>query len=274
MIADPYHTSHKVNVEAIMNARRTTKMVDHRVTRVISALSDHAGKDAELCSILRHDMLNLISVMHLRVQMMRKKGTLPEADCAVMMEAIHRMEMLIDDWRAVSQTATTSHVDQGAMNLITVVRNLVESNRPQAALKNQTFSLKVDAESAILVGNLSELQRAIDNLIGNAIKYTGDGGKINVIVQVSDHYVIIRIEDNGIGIPPTEIHRIFEPRYRASNALEHAIAGSGLGLAQVKSALEHHDGIVRVESQPGNGTHFEIQLPLAVNIILPGQSLQ
>jgi signal transduction histidine kinase len=99
----------------------------------------------------------------------------------------------------------------------------------------------------------------IDNLIGNAIKYTPDGGQIRVVTRAEDHQIILEVTDTGPGIPREEQQRIFEKFYRASNIA--GTKGSGLGLAIVKSVVDSYHGRVWVESVAGHGASFVVVLP-------------
>jgi two-component system NtrC family sensor kinase len=100
----------------------------------------------------------------------------------------------------------------------------------------------------------------LDNLLGNAIKYTPAEGNVNVSMAMEVDQIVIKIQDTGVGIPPEEQGRVFEKFYRASNAAKGA-EGSGLGLAIVKSIVESHQGRVWVESIVGAGSTFVVLLP-------------
>ena len=100
----------------------------------------------------------------------------------------------------------------------------------------------------------------LDNLIGNAIKYTPAEGSVHVSMSMQGDQIIIKVEDTGVGIPPEEQGRVFEKFYRATNAIKGA-EGSGLGLAIVKSIVESHLGRVWVESVVGKGATFIVLLP-------------
>ena len=99
------------------------------------------------------------------------------------------------------------------------------------------------------------------NLIGNAIKYSHDNGKIHISARMEESYVTVWIRDEGIGIRQEHLRHIFDKFYQADTA--HASAGNGLGLALVKRVLELLDGDIRVTSRPGEGSTFLVTLPAA-----------
>ena len=101
------------------------------------------------------------------------------------------------------------------------------------------------------------------NLLDNAIKFTPEGGKVDVAVSMKDQSVRLDIRDTGIGIPPEAVPHVFERFYRAEPSRSKEFEGAGLGLALVKWVVENHHGRVGVESQVGKGSCFTIWLPAA-----------
>jgi signal transduction histidine kinase len=101
----------------------------------------------------------------------------------------------------------------------------------------------------------------LDNLVGNAIKYTLPGGTVWVSISMQGDQIILKVEDSGPGIPPEEQGHVFEKFYRATNTID-GVEGSGLGLAIVKSIVDSHQGRIWVESTIGKGSAFIVLLPV------------
>jgi signal transduction histidine kinase len=101
----------------------------------------------------------------------------------------------------------------------------------------------------------------VRNLIDNAVRYTGEGGTVDVSVRRDGDVVVVRVADTGIGIPQRELPRIFERFYRVDRARSRETGGTGLGLSIVRHVTENHGGDVTVESELGQGTTFEVRLP-------------
>ncbi|MBK6792872.1 MAG: GHKL domain-containing protein [Anaerolineales bacterium] len=99
-------------------------------------------------------------------------------------------------------------------------------------------------------------------MIGNAIKYTPQGGHIKIKTIIEQQQVIIQVIDNGYGIPAADLPFIFNRFYRVRSGKANEIEGNGLGLAIVKSIVEQHNGHLSVESEPGKGSLFSVRLPL------------
>jgi signal transduction histidine kinase len=106
----------------------------------------------------------------------------------------------------------------------------------------------------------ARLERVVDNLVSNAVKYSPGGGAVEVSVVQDGRWAILTVRDQGIGIPPGDLHRVFERFARGGNV--GGIPGSGVGLAAVRHIAEQHGGTVAVESAEGRGTTVTVRLPL------------
>lgn len=124
-----------------------------------------------------------------------------------------------------------------------------------------TISLGACPEGAMVWMDEKAANRILDNLISNAIKYTREGGRVDVGARADGSHIVISVSDNGIGIPEKSQSKIFSHFYRAENVVRSKITGSGLGLALVKKLVALHGGTVTFESQEGRGTTFYVSLP-------------
>jgi signal transduction histidine kinase len=119
------------------------------------------------------------------------------------------------------------------------------------------------APAAITLGDRAQLDRVALNLLTNAIKFTPDGGRVDVAVEVDDAAIRLVVADSGIGIPTSEQDQLFTRFFRSSTAQQLAIQGTGLGLAVVKTIVDAHHGGIEMSSEPGGGTTFTVTLPRA-----------
>lgn len=148
-----------------------------------------------------------------------------------------------------------------SVDLAAAARKAADLLTPAAQKKGQ--SLTVDAAAVpVLLGNADYVERAIANLIDNAVKYTPENGRIAVTVKAVDSSVIVDVSDNGIGIPEQDIPRIFERFYRVDRSRSRDMGGTGLGLSIVKHVAQVHGGTVEVTSTVGKGSTFRLRIPV------------
>jgi PAS domain S-box-containing protein len=131
----------------------------------------------------------------------------------------------------------------------------------QAAADLHQFSLRSDQASIVGNWDPARIGRVVDNLLGNAVKYSPDGGAIEVVIAANQDDATLAVIDHGIGIAPQDLSRIFLPMYRGANA--RAVAGTGLGLAGSRRLVELMGGGITVKSRLGKGSTFTVVLPLA-----------
>lgn len=130
-----------------------------------------------------------------------------------------------------------------------------------AVSQRRSIAWRIETEPATVVGDRALLRSVIDNLVDNAFKYGKPGGKVHLDVRRKAQWVVLRVVDDGPGIPEEDQPRVFERFFRGGGDLTRTVSGTGLGLAIVKRNVEFHGGEVLLESREGNGTTFEIRLP-------------
>jgi signal transduction histidine kinase len=157
--------------------------------------------------------------------------------------------------------AGTFSIEPGSADLAEIVAEAVEAARPTA--ERQGVDLSVDADDLPEIeGDPYRLGQVVDNLLTNAIKFSPDGGSVDVRVDRRDGCAMIEVSDSGMGIPPEDRERLFERLFRAKGAAALQIPGTGLGLTIVKAIVDAHGGRIEVESDEGIGTTFRISLPM------------
>ena len=144
-----------------------------------------------------------------------------------------------------------------------IIRQATDLLAPAAELKHQTFSASVAHGLPPVSGNADYIARAVCNLIDNAIKYTPEYGTVRVSATADGGDAVIEVSDNGIGIPPQDLPRIFERFYRVDRSRSRDMGGTGLGLSIVKHVAQSHGGSIDVASDVGSGSKFTLRLPTA-----------
>jgi signal transduction histidine kinase len=143
-----------------------------------------------------------------------------------------------------------------------VVADSVESARPVAAERGIDLHLDIDQSRPVEVDR-ARLGQAIDNLLSNALKFTDTGGLVDVRVSAPNGLAVVQVSDTGMGIPPEEQAHLFDRFFRGDAAGDNAVQGNGLGLWISKAIVEAHGGEIGVDSEPGRGTTFRVELPSA-----------
>lgn len=185
--------------------------------------------------------------------------------------ARHFLQIISDEserlYRLITDILELSKIEQrrielrlGAVNVREVMEEIVALVQEQALRKQLTFTLPV--RDVVIQSDKDALRQILLNLVANAIAYTPEGGRIDLVLERKEHSVEIKVSDTGIGIPEKEISRIFERFYRVDKARSRDSGGTGLGLAIVKHLVENLQGHIIVESKEGAGSTFTVVLPV------------
>lgn len=162
-------------------------------------------------------------------------------------------------------------VDFVDTDVTTIATHAAEAMHAVATRQHTDVVLLVDA-SVIVNGDPSRLHQLLDNLLANAVKFTGAGGHVCLRVTTVGRYAQIDVLDDGPGIPAAEREQLFERFYRLASSTNQGIPGTGLGLAIAKSVVEAHDGTIEIVDTPGWSTTFRVLLPL-VELAKPADPL-
>jgi PAS domain S-box-containing protein len=173
-----------------------------------------------------------------------------------------KLDRLVQDLLLVAQVESGSFdVDLAPVEIAPVVRDCVDVSRPAA--EEAGIRIYSDAEEVpALMADSSRIGQVIDNLVSNAIKFTPEGGSVEVRVRDDGNRCAIEVSDSGVGIGSDELEHLFDRFYRAREARKGHYTGAGLGLAISKAIVEAHEGEIRVTSEPGRGSTFRVLLPV------------
>ena len=134
---------------------------------------------------------------------------------------------------------------------------------PSWAQRTLSTALSLPDYEVAVTGNRELLERMLVNLVGNAVKFTPDGGEVALRLVAEHGDAVLTVSDTGIGIPEEEQQHLFTRFFRSSLAQRSAIQGSGLGLSLARAVAEEHGGTLQVDSRPGEGATFSVRVPLA-----------
>ena len=237
--------------------------------RAETALKEADRHKDEFLAVLAHELRNPLAPIRNAVEIMRRSA-LTDPQLAWSRDVIERqvkhLTRLVDDLLDVSRiTRGNINLSREAVAVTTIVARAIETIQPLIADQRHELTVDVPEESLEVEGDLTRLTQVLGNLLNNAAKYTDPGGSIAVSVRRIGTDVEIRVRDNGIGIPPELLPRLFQLFTQVDGAAHRAQGGLGIGLALVRQLIQMHGGSVTAYSQgPGHGSEFLIRLPLRV----------
>jgi len=219
----------------------------------------------EFVALISHDLRTPLTSIMGYLELAMDDGELgeePRTYLEVVQRNADRLLRLVNDLLFVARLEAgeldlhPTEVDLGA-----VVRQSVEEARPRASAKSIELGCEVQSVPS-LPADKGRMFQLLDNLVSNAIKFTPEGGRVEVRLLERSSRVRLEVADTGIGIPDEDKARLFERFFRASSATERHIQGTGLGLYIACAIAEAHGGTIDVESELGRGTTFCVELPV------------
>jgi len=212
-----------------------------------------------------HEFRTPLTAMREATSLLRERVAGPVADkqdrlLEIIGSSCERLLRLVNQILELSRLrAHLQTIELRRVHLTAVMENAIQELRPQAEARH--LDLRASADSGVAVeGDEEQLTEVFVNLVGNAIKYTPEGGRVQVRLARREDGVEIEVGDNGPGIPEKDLPHVFDRFWQAKGVQ----GGSGLGLAIVKSIVEAHGGRVWAGSEPGAGTRFTVRLPEAM----------
>jgi len=243
--------------------------------RYEKSLQEADRRKNEFLAMLAHELRNPLAPMRNALQIMRltvsRDVPRPEDEAirsasAMMDRQVSQMVRLVDDLLDVSRiTRGAIELRRTRTELSSAIHHAVEAARPQYKSMEHTLIVTLPREPMYINADPTRLAQVLGNLLNNACKYTLKGGQMRLTAERDDHQVIIRLQDNGIGIAAEELPRIFEMFVQIDTSLERSASGLGIGLTLVQSLVEMHQGTVHVHSAGlGHGSEFVVRLPIMV----------
>jgi signal transduction histidine kinase len=222
-------------------------------------------KDAFL-AVLTHDMRTPLTSIKGYASILRDREMKREQQVQIAKIILRSEENLLEIVNNILdieklQSGTPILLERSSFDLSLLVRTTAESIAALAMEKNITLHQEEVLQPIIISADEKQVERILLNLISNAIKYTPEGGAVNIETGMKGRYAFVNVEDTGYGIPEDELPHIFD-RFRRVKGHQSKAVGTGLGLAIVKSLIEAHDGEISVTSKVDEGSTFTIKLPL------------
>lgn len=230
-------------------------------------LADTNRRQLEFLALLSHELRNPLAPIRNALEILRQtggQGDTGKLAIDMMQRQFRQLVRLVDDLLDVSRISRGRiALRREPVELASAVRRGVEAARPSCDSKELELSVAVPPEPLYLNADPARLAHIVDNLLNNACKFTGRGGRVTLAVLREGGQAVIRVQDTGIGIAADQLGRIFEMFSQVDASVERAEGGLGLGLVLVKHLVELHGGTVEAHSAGlGKGAEFVVRLPV------------
>jgi signal transduction histidine kinase len=218
-------------------------------------------RDAMLTGVT-HDLRTPLTVIKVQSQLLARRADGRALSSIDQIErAATRMARWIEELleEATVQSAEDLHLTLQPTDLVQLARDVIEDH--QQSTRRHQLILETDAQEIIGQFDAPRLERVVDNLLGNAVKYSPQGGCVRLHVSANGDWATVVVQDHGLGIPVEDLPHVFEPFRRGANVVGR-INGTGIGLASAHRIVQRHGGSLTVQSTPGEGSTFTVRLPL------------
>jgi signal transduction histidine kinase len=236
------------------------------VMQDITALKQIDRMKSQLLGTAAHDLKNPLNAIRLGADLL---SDAPLDDnqrraLSMMQRATDSMTNLITGLLETIRVESTANIVFEPCQINDLIRRAIEDLRPLADARNHKINYQPPEEPLLIAGDPNRLNSVMSNLLSNAIKFTDPGGEISVTAKWDDDEVTVSVQDDGQGIPKSEIPRIFEHLFRGRAVVsdpDNPVEGTGLGLALARTIIEQHGGRLWVESKEDEGSTFHFALP-------------
>ena len=237
-----------------------------RIKQVEEELREADKRKNEFLAMLAHELRNPLAPIRNGLEILRlaQSGEVAEQARSMMDRQLQQLVHLIDDLLEVSRiTSGKIQLNRELIDLANVLQNAVEMSKPVIDAAGHELTIEIPPRPLFVDGDPLRLAQVFGNLLNNAAKYTNPGGHIWLIASTFGNQVSVTVRDNGIGIAPDLMPRIFDLFTQANHLSHHAQGGLGIGLSIAKRLIEMHGGTLEVHSAgPGTGSEFTVRLAL------------
>jgi PAS domain S-box-containing protein len=260
---------HVVGASKIAREITDRKQAEERTYGLLTELKNADRRKDEFLATLAHELRGPLAPLRNMLEIIKRaegNGTLLQQARDTMERQLRQMVRLVDDLLDMSRISRNKlELRKERIELASVVQHAVEMCRPLAQCAKHEITVTFPPEPIYVNADPVRLAQVFSNLLNNSCKYTEPEGRIGLTAERQGSDVVVTVEDNGTGIPPEMLSRIFEMFTQVDRSLERAHGGLGIGLTLVKRLVELHGGRVEAFSEgPGRGSKFEVRLPILV----------
>jgi signal transduction histidine kinase len=226
-----------------------------------------AARDRFL-AMLGHELRNPLSAITMALEVIERRAPSAERQFEIVRRQSRQLARIVDDLLDVARVTSGKIVlHRVPVELSSLVARGVEAFQHQAARSGIALSCTAPAGDVPVLGDPVRLEQVLANVVGNALKYTPRGGHVSVTLEQVDRAAVLRVRDDGSGIAPDQLQRVFDMFAQVDTTLERSRGGLGLGLTVARTLVAMHGGTIEATSDGvGKGSTFVVRLPLAVGV--------
>jgi len=251
--------------------------LERKTIEQAQALADLDRRKDEFLAMLSHELRNPLAPLSNAAQLLRLQkieDPVQRQAHATIERQVGQLKHLVDDLLEVSRINTGSvRLRREQVSVNDIVLRAVETAQPLMTQRRHELRLALPPEPVYLYADAARLEQVLVNLLTNAAKYTDEGGCIRLDIETENQAngaeAALRVRDNGIGIAPELLPRVFDLFTQAERSLDRSQGGLGIGLSLVRRLVELHGGRVEAFSQPGHGSEFVVRLPVMTAAVVP-----
>lgn len=234
--------------------------------RALAGRAEEARRQDELLALLGHELRNPLSGISNALHVLERVGATDHVAVShrrVIGRQVRHLARLVDDLLDVARLQTRRvELRLRPVDVREIASRCVESHHPHAVARGQRMGLAISRQPVVADGDPVRLEQVVGNLVDNAIRYAGSGASITVSAEREGAWAVVRVKDDGRGIPAEVLPRVFDSFVRVASADRGAAGGLGLGLTLVRDLADLHGGVAEAFSDgPGRGSEFVVRLP-------------
>ncbi len=251
----------------VPNTSDELQRLSETLNRMLARLNSSVQRMSQFTADASHELRAPVSLIRttaeLAVQGGRTNGEYHEDMVQILAEA-ERTSRLIDSLLLLARAdAGEDGLERELTDVSVILREAIDQGRKLAVEKGIELSATLDPQPVVVAGDAEALRRLFLILIDNSVKYNAEGGHVRIALGTSNGQAICSVSDSGIGISKEDLNHIFDRFWRADKVRSRGMGGAGLGLSIARWIVDRHEGTIQVTSQPGKGSTFTVQLPLA-----------
>jgi signal transduction histidine kinase/CheY-like chemotaxis protein len=253
----------KTMVSATVAALRARRR-QYEIHDLVSELERRVDERDQFLAMLSHELRNPLAAISLAVDSLGADASISN-EHAILVRQTRHLAKLVDDLLDIARVTTGKiSLHMSAVDLVDVAAHCVEMARARSEARRLKVAVHPAVEKAVVGADAVRLEQIVTNLLSNAIKYTPPGGEVDVFIEADNDDAVLRVRDNGKGIAPEMLTRIFDMFMQGETTIDRSDGGMGVGLTLVRKLVQLHRGTVRAYSRgSGSGSEFVIRLPLA-----------